>query len=140
MLNNMKVCWLHIEQLNMGHQVMTSFSFETIGDRKVRKVFLTNQHSCEVKQYKAGLLLTLKRQLHLTKKMQKILYLEIWPLWHLLFVSHMQVKSKADGFSSVINTHLQTKQSVCAMFCFILLYFCLETFNRFGYFQWLHHE
>lgn len=57
-----------MEKLHMGHQVMTSFSFETIGDRKVRKVFLTNQHSCEVKQYKAGLLLTLKRQLHLTKK------------------------------------------------------------------------
>lgn len=40
MLNNMKVCWLHIEQLNMGHQVMTSFSFETIGGKKSEKSFL----------------------------------------------------------------------------------------------------
>lgn len=34
-------------------------------------------------------------------------YLKIRSFWHLLFVSHMEIKSKTDGFSSVINTNLK---------------------------------
>ena len=40
-------------------------------------------------------------------------YLQVRSFWHLLFVGHMQVKSKTDGFSSVINAHLHCATKQC---------------------------